>query len=66
MTTIDLFKINRSTQVMDRCATAGSLQDLHVSLSGPVSLALGPTFHLPGRFGSAKINLHVHSIVNDR
>ena len=24
---------------MDRCATAGSLQDLHVSLSGPVSSA---------------------------
>ena len=31
MTIIDPFKINRPTQVMNRCITARSLQDLHVS-----------------------------------
>ena len=39
MTIIDPFKINRPTQVLNRCITARSLQDLHVSLSGPVSSA---------------------------
>ena len=39
MTIIDPFEINRSKQVINRCITARSLQDLHVSLSGPVSSA---------------------------
>ena len=39
MTIIDPFKINRPTQVMNRCITVRSLHGLHVSLSGPVSSA---------------------------
>ena len=53
MTIIDPFKINRPTQVMNRC------------IKTYMCLYLDQ-FHLPGRFGSAKINFHVQSIVNDR